>query len=101
MTDAFRNRCLCTSFAVVLAVNIPQPASSQTLAPTAPTTSPPKVSRAFSSLFRDTVTDFRALGSVKPLAILGIGAVAAAAARTADGPMTTTLSRQRAGFLDA
>jgi len=103
MTDRFRNRCLCTSFAMALAVNVPQPASGQTLVPTAPTTpSPtPKVSRAFSSLFRDTATDFRTLASVKPLTILGIGAVAAAAARTADGSMTATLSRQRAGFLDA
>ena len=101
MTDCFRNRCLCTSFALALAVNVPQPASGQTLAPTAPTTPAPKVSRAFSSLFRDTVTDFRGLASVKPLTILGIGAVAAAAARKADGSMTATLSRQPAGFLDA
>src|SRR5688572_17746475 len=75
-----------------------------TLVPTAPgqpTPAAPKVSNAFSSLFRDTVTDFRGLASTKPLTILGIGAVAAAAARTADGSMTATLSRQRAGFLDA
>ena len=101
MTDCFRNRCLCTSFALALAVNVPQPASGQTLVPTQPTTTTPKVSRAFSSLFRDTVTDFRNLAAVKPLTILGIGAVAAAAAHTADGSMTATLSRQRAGFLNA
>ena len=104
MTDSFRTRCLCTTFAIAVAVNCPAPASGQTLVPTAPgqPTSPaPKVSRAFSGLFHDTVTDFRSLASTKPLTILGIGAVAAAAARTADGSMTATLSRQRAGFLDA
>src|SRR5687768_3969600 len=98
MTDAFRNRCLCTTFAMAVAVSCPPPASGQTLVPTPPA---PKVSRAFSGLFRDTVTDFRGLASTKSLTILGIGAVAAAAARTADGSMTETLSRQRAGFLDA
>jgi membrane-associated phospholipid phosphatase len=83
---------------MAVAVNCPAPASGQTLVPTPPA---PKVSRAFSGLFRDTVTDFRGLASTRPLTILGIGAVAAAAARTADGSMTETLSRQRAGFLDA
>jgi membrane-associated phospholipid phosphatase len=83
---------------MAVAVNCPALASGQTLVPTAPA---PKVSRAFSSLFRDTVTDFRGLAATKPLTILGIGAVAAAAVQTADGSMTATLTRQRAGFLDA
>ena len=101
MTDAFRNRCLCTTFALAVGVNCPAPASAQTPVPTAPTPPASKVSRAFSGLFRDTVTDFRGMASTRSLTILGIGAVAAAAARTADGSMTQTLSRQRAGFLDA
>jgi len=104
MTTSIRTRCLCTTFAIAVAFNCPAPASGQTLVPAAPlvpATSAPKVSRAFSGLFRDTVTDFRSLASPKPLTILGIGAVAALAARTADGSMTATLSRQRAGFLDA
>jgi membrane-associated phospholipid phosphatase len=86
---------------MAVAVNCAPPASGQTLVPKEPTPSAPKVSRAFSGLFRDTVTDFRRLSSTRSLTILGIGAVAAAAARTADGSMTETLSRQRAGFLDA
>jgi membrane-associated phospholipid phosphatase len=98
MTDCFRSRCLCTTFAIAVAVNCPAPASGQTLVPEAPA---PKVSRAFSGLFRDTVTDFRSLASTKPLTILGIGAVAAVAARSADGSMTVTLSRPGAGFLHA
>ena len=101
MKDAFRDRCLCTTFALAVAVNCPAAASGQTLRPTEPTPPAPKVSRAFSGLFRDTVTDFRGLASTRPLTILGIGAVAAAAARTADGSMTDMLSRQRVGFLDA
>jgi membrane-associated phospholipid phosphatase len=72
------------------------PAAAQTLVPQPPT---PKVSRAFSGLFQDTVMDFRGLASTRPLTILGIGAIAAAAAHVADPSMTSMLSTERASFL--
>src|SRR5688572_13939856 len=101
MTDCFRTRCLCVTFAVAVVVHGPAPAAAQTPAPAPTAAQPAPVSRAFSELFRDTTTDFRSLASKKPLTVLAIGAVMAAATHTADGSMTATLSRQRAGFLDA
>jgi membrane-associated phospholipid phosphatase len=98
MTHSLRARCLCTTFAVAVLLHGPAPAAAQTLVPQTPA---PKVSRAFSGLFRDTVTDFRGLASKKPLTILGIGAVAAAAAHVADPSMTSMLASERAGFLGA
>jgi membrane-associated phospholipid phosphatase len=100
MMPSVRSRCLCTTFALAVIVHGPSPAAAQTLVPTTPTPAP-KVSRAFSGLFRETVTDFRSLASKKSLTVLAIGAVAAAAVSTADGSMTQTLSRQRVGLLDA
>jgi membrane-associated phospholipid phosphatase len=97
MTPSFRTRCLCTTLAIGVVAHIPVPAVAQTLVPTAPA---PKISRAFSGLFRETATDFRGLTSKKSLTVLAIGAAAAAAAHAADRPMTTTLSSERAGFLD-
>lgn len=93
-----RTKCLCTTFAIAIVVHVPAPAIAQTLVPQPPE---PKVSRAFSGLFRDTVTDFRSLTSKKPLTILGIGAIAAAAAHVADPSMTSMLASERAGFLGA
>jgi membrane-associated phospholipid phosphatase len=98
MTDTFRARCLCVTFAVAVTLNVPAPVAAQTTTPTAPAT---ESSRAFSGLFRDTVADFRGLASVKPLTVLGIGAIAAAAVQTADDSMTSMLSSPRAGFLTA
>ena len=72
MTDSLRTRCLCTTFAMAVLFHGTAPATAQTLVPQTPQ---PQVSRAFSGLFRDTVTDFRGLASKKPLTILGIGAV--------------------------
>lgn len=98
MMLSVRTRCLCTSFVMVVAVQGVTPAAAQT---SVPVTQAPKISRAFSGLFQDAVTDFRGLASKKSLTVLGIGAVAAAAAHTADGSMTATLSNPRAGFLEA
>jgi membrane-associated phospholipid phosphatase len=101
MSDRFRTRCLCATFAISFALH-GAPAAAQTPPPAPPVEQPaPPVSRAFTGLFRETATDFRSLASKKPLTALAIGAVMAAAAHTADGSMTATLSRQRAGFLDA
>ena len=100
MTDSPRPRCLarrlCTTFAIVVLFQGIAPATAQTLVPQTPK---PKVSREFSGLFRDTVTDFRGLASKKPLTILGIGAIAAAAAHVADPSMTSMLATERASFL--
>ena len=91
-----RTGCLCTTFAFAVVVHAPAPAAAQTLVPQTPA---PKVSRAFSGLFQDTVTDFRGLASTRPLTILGIGAIAAAAAHVADPSMTSMLATERASFL--
>ena len=96
MTHPFRIRCLCSTFAIAVFIHIPAPAVAQTVVPETPA---PKVSRAFSGLFSDTVTDFRGLASTKPLTILGIGAIAAAAAHVADPSMTSMLATERASFL--
>jgi membrane-associated phospholipid phosphatase len=96
MTDSLRARCLCSTFAVAVFLHGPAPATAQTLVPDTPV---PQSSRAFSGLFRDTVTDFRGLASIRPLTILGIGAVAAAAAHVADPSMTSMLATERASFL--
>src|SRR5688572_418249 len=93
---SLRTGCLCTTFAITVVVHVPAPAAAQTLSPQTPA---PKVSRAFSGLFQDTVTDFRGLASTKPLTILGIGAIAAAAVHVADPSMTSMLATDRAGFL--
>ena len=90
------SRRFCTTFAIAVLFHATAPASAQSLVPQ---TSEPKVSRAFSGLFRDTVTDFRGLTSRKPLTILGIGAIAAAAAHVADPSMTSMLATDRASFL--
>ena len=96
MTDSLCARCLCTTFTIAVLFHGPAPATAQTLAPPSPA---PEASRAFSGLFRDTVSDFRGLAAKKPLTILGIGAVAAAAAHVADPSMTSMLATDRAGFL--
>jgi membrane-associated phospholipid phosphatase len=96
MTDSLCARCLCTTFTIAVLFHGPAPATAQTLAPPTPV---PETSRAFSGLFRDTVSDFRGLASKKPLTILGIGAVAAAAAHVADPSMTSMLATDRASFL--
>ena len=96
MTDSLCARCLCTTFTIAVLFHGPAPATAQTLAPPTPA---PEASRAFSGLFRDTVSDFRGLAAKKPLTILGIGAVAAAAAHVADPSMTSMLATDRASFL--
>jgi membrane-associated phospholipid phosphatase len=96
MTDSLCARCLCTTFTIAVLFQGPAPATAQTFTPPTPA---PKASRAFSGLFRDTVSDFRGLASKKPLTILGIGAVAAAAAHVADPSMTSMLATNRASFL--
>ena len=97
MTDSLRARCLCTTFAIVVIVHGPAQAGAQTLVPETPA---PKASRPFLGLFTETVSDFRNLASPKPLTILGIGAIAAAAAHVADPSMTSTLASRRADFLE-
>lgn len=93
---SLRTGCLCTTFAFAVVVHVPAPALAQTLVPQTPA---PKVSRAYSGLFRDTIHDFRGLASTRPLTILGIGAIAAAAAHVADPSMTSMLATERASFL--
>src|SRR5688500_18730554 len=93
---SLRTGCLCTTFAFAVVVHVPAPVAAQTLVPQTPA---PKASRAFSGLFQDTVTDFRGLASTKPLTILGIGAIAAAAVHVADPSMTSMLATERASFL--
>ena len=93
---SLRTGCLCTTFAITVVVHVPAPAVAQTLSPQTPA---PTVSRAFSGIFQDTVTDFRGLASTKPLTILGIGAIAAAAVHVADPSMTSMLATERASFL--
>jgi membrane-associated phospholipid phosphatase len=96
MTTSFRTRCLGSAFALAVFIHVPPPAVAQTLLRETPA---PKISRPFSSLFGDTVADFRGLASTQPLTILGIGAIAAAAVHVADPSMTSMLATNRASFL--
>jgi membrane-associated phospholipid phosphatase len=91
-----RARCLCSAFTVAVLFHTIAPAAGQSLVTPPPAAETP---RAFTSLFRDTVTDFRTLASREHLSILAVGAAMAAAAHTVDRPMTATLSSPRAAFL--
>ena len=90
---SIRTRCLCTTFAMAMALHCATPAAAQTFTPG---TSIPQPPRAFASLFQDTVTDFRHLASRDTLTVLAAGGLIAAALHRVDQPATTMMSGSNA-----
>jgi membrane-associated phospholipid phosphatase len=89
---------VCTALAVASFLPGVRSAAAQTLSP--PQT--PQVPRAFTGLFRDTVSDFGHLASKKALTTLAVGGLIAAAAHGMDRRATDMLTTSDdMGFLGA